>query len=65
MLSFFLCVDEGVDFREERLFFDALGSRGPIKSAEQGGEDDFEDGKRFHLKMTIQQATRKLYRLTI
>ena len=52
-----ICVDEGAEVHQERRFFQALGSRGPIRSAETGGDDEeFEEGK-----MKIESAIRTLY----
>lgn len=32
-------IDEGKDHRDENNFFEALGSRGDIKDASEGGDD--------------------------
>lgn len=35
----FVSLDEGKDHRDESKFFEALGSRGEIKDASEGGDD--------------------------
>ena len=59
MLALFLNTDEDKDHRDENAFFEALGSRGQVKDASEGG-DDVAFEKTSQASVTLYRSVRKV-----